>query len=373
MTLRFYPLAVAVVVLSTACNDFPFKLPDHAFAPSNARRVSESNGSSEISVMTQNLYVGADVDLVIRALGTPDQGDDFPALQFAIETLGKTAFPARAEAIADKIARARPHAVGLQEVSQINIDLRPLNVPVVVDQDFLAILQDALARRGLHYVVAATSDNINVSLVNGLVRLRDHDALLIDGDRVTINAASGQDFSVNLGRVAEGVVLIRGWVWARTTIGGQPYTFASAHTEANLAGAPAGLVEQIRAAQVGEMVASFGSGDRIVLMGDLNDTPGSPMYGVLTSSGFTDTWAALRAGETGNTCCHAADLSDPVANFSQRIDYVFTRGLTRRVGDLSGAIERFGAVPSERLAGPAYPIWPSDHAGLIAQLGVRSR
>jgi hypothetical protein len=64
--------------------------------------------------MSQNLYVGADVDLVIRALASPDPSDDLPALLFAIETVGQTAYPARAEAIADAIARARPHAVGLQ-------------------------------------------------------------------------------------------------------------------------------------------------------------------------------------------------------------------------------------------------------------------
>ncbi len=365
MTKRLYPLAAAVLFLGGACNDSPLQLPDHALRPISEQRVSAS--SSGITVMTQNLYVDADVDLVIRALGTPDPGDDFPALLFAIQTVGKTDFPARAEALADEIARVRPHAVGLQEVSQINIDLRPLGVPVVVDQDFLAILQAALDARGLHYRVAATSNNIDVSLVSGLVRLRDHDALLIDADRVTVNQASGQDFSVNLGQVAPGVVLIRGWVFARTTIAGRSYTFASAHTESNLAGAPPGLLEQIRAAQVGEIVASFGPSDRVVLMGDLNDTPDSPMHQVLTGAGFRDAWANLREGELGNSCCHVADLSDPVADFSQRIDYVFVR-LQRSGADLSGQIERFGAVPSDRVVGPAYPIWPSDHAGLVASL-----
>src|SRR6266545_7574286 len=277
MKKRLYPIAAALIVLAGACKQ-PFDL----YPPASGNWLTEQlvgTGSSDITVMTQNLYVGADVDLVIRALGTPNPDDDFPALLLAIETVGKTDFPARAEVIADRIARERPHAVGLQEVSEINIDLRPLGVPVVVDQDFLALLQAALTARGLNYQVAATSDNIDVNLVSGLVRLRDHDALLIDADRVTINQASGQDFSVNLGQVADGVVLIRGWVFARTTIDGRSYTFASAHTEANLAGA-----------QVAEMVGALGSSDRVVLMGDLNDTPGSPMYGVLTGAGFTDTW-----------------------------------------------------------------------------------
>src|SRR5437773_3047587 len=298
---RLYSIA-AVLVLSAACRE-PFQF----VPPGSGNWLSDQlvgAGSSDITVMTQNLYVGADVDIVIRALGAPDQGDDFPALLFAIETVGKTDFPARAEAIADRIARERPHAVGLQEVSQISIDLRPLGVPVVVDQDFLAMLQAALAARGLNYQVAATSDNISVNLVSGLVRLRDHDVLLIDADRVTLNDAGGQDFSVNLGQVADGVVLIRGWVFARTTIDGRSYTFASAHTEANLAGAPPGLLEQIRAAQVGEMVATIGSDSRVVLLGDLNDTPGSPMYGVLKSAGFTDTWRAMHPGAAWLTCRH---------------------------------------------------------------------
>ena len=357
-------LAVSVLLLAAACNDYPFELPSGSFAPITEQSLGAP--ASEISVMTQNLYVGADVDLVIHALVTPDPNDDFAALLFAIETVGKTDYPARAQAIADQIARTRPHAVGLQEVSEINIDLRPLGVNAVVNQDFLAMLQAALAARGLHYQVAATSDNINVSLVSGLVRLRDHDALLVDADRVLVAAAGGQNFAVNLGQVADGVVLIRGWVFARTTIGGESYTFASAHTEANLAGAPPGLLEQIRAAQVGEIVATLSQDDRVVVMGDLNDLPGSPMYGVLTGSGYTDTWSAMRPGVAGLTCCHLADLSDQVANFDQRIDYIWTRGFDGDHGTIQGTVDRFGDVPGDRLAGPAYSIWPSDHAGLVA-------
>jgi Endonuclease/Exonuclease/phosphatase family len=366
MTQRRYLIAIAVLSVITACKEYSFAPNTPGGGWLSEQRVSAP--AADITVMSQNLYVGADVDLVIRALATPDPSDDLTALLFAIETLGKTAYPARAEAIADAIARARPHAVGLQEVSEINIDLRPLGIPVFVSQDFVALLQDALARRGLQYVVAGTSDNINVSLLGGLVRLFDHDVLLVDTDRVTVNAASGQAFAVNLGPVAPGVSLIRGWVWAQTTVNGETYTFATAHTEANLAGAPAGLVESIRAAQVGEMVATLASSERVILIGDLNDQPGSPMYDVLTSSGYTDTWAALRPGVRGVTCCHDADLSDAVADFDQRIDYVFTRGLGQEGGKLFGQIDRYGEVPADQLAGPASRIWPSDHAGLIAAL-----
>src|SRR3954471_279684 len=103
MQSRFALFAAAVIVLTTACHE-PFGLKaEHRVTASLV-----AGSSSAITVMTQNLYVGADVDLVIRALGTPDPGDDFPALQLAIETVGKTDFPARAQVIADEIARRRP-------------------------------------------------------------------------------------------------------------------------------------------------------------------------------------------------------------------------------------------------------------------------
>ncbi len=354
--------AVAVVVLVAACVD-----RDPAGLGPSYNINSPPPSARDITVMSQNLYVGANVDLVIQALITPDPSDDFAALVFATRTVQNTDFPARAQAIADQIARARPHAIGLQEVSQINVNLVPLGAPIEVNQDFLAILLAALDSRGLHYRVAAQVQNVVAEPLPGLVRLVDYDALLVD-DRVSVLSASGQHFTFNVGPVAPGISLIRGWVRARVSIGGQPYTIISAHAEANLAGAPPGALEALRAAQVGEMVASVGGNERVVLMGDLNDKPGSPMYSVLQSAGFTDAWSALHPGTQGLTCCHASDLSDDVANFDQRIDYIFTRGFARDDGKIFGQVDRFGDVPADRLAGPAYRIWPSDHVGLIAAL-----
>src|SRR5574342_145245 len=88
--------------------------------------------------------------------------DDIPALFAAIETLGKTDFPTRAGAIADEFARERPHVVGFQEVSEIHIDLNGFGVPLMIDLEFLPILQTQLAARGLNYVVAATVKNLDV-------------------------------------------------------------------------------------------------------------------------------------------------------------------------------------------------------------------
>ena len=57
---------------------------------------------------------------------TPDLTDDLPALLVSIDVLTRTGIPTRAAALADEIARARPHVVGLQDVDDVEIDVRPL-------------------------------------------------------------------------------------------------------------------------------------------------------------------------------------------------------------------------------------------------------
>jgi endonuclease/exonuclease/phosphatase family metal-dependent hydrolase len=351
----------AVIVLTAACKDL-FEIRPGSLNWLTEQRVKAD--VSEITVMTQNLYVGADVDAVIGALATPNPDDDVPALLFAINTLGETDFPARADAVADAIARARPHVVGLQEVSVIDIDLTGLGLPVVVHLDFLAILQAKLAERGLNYALAAQVQNITAVPLPG-ISLVDHDAMLVDADRVTVTSAGGQNFTVNVGVVAPGVELKRGWVFARVTIDGQPYAFVSLHAEADLGGAQ---LDGLRAVQIGEVVGTVAGDERVVMMGDFNDVPGSSMHQVMTGAGFTDVWAAMRPGVIGFTCCHLPTLSDPVADFSQRIDYVFSRGIAGPDGAVQGQIDRFGEVPADRIPGPAHPLWPSDHVGLTATL-----
>jgi len=352
---------LAVLVLTAACKN-PFGVRAGSGNWLTEQRVRAD--ASELTVMTQNLYVGADVDAVIVALGTPDPNDDLPALLFAIQTVGKTDFPARASAIADKIAARRPYVVGLQEASQLDIDLTALGLPVVVHQDFVAILEAKLAERGLHYGVAAQVQNIVAAPLPG-ISLVDHDVMLVDLDRVTITASGGQNFTSNVGVVAPGIELKRGWVWADVTIDGLPYRFVSTHPEADLAG---NTFDALRAAQVGEIVATQPADRPVVIMGDLNDVPGSSMYQLLAGAGFTDSWRALRPGVIGFTCCELPDLSNHLPALGQRIDYVFTRGFGAGAAGLQGQIDRFGDVPADRVAGVAFPVWPSDHAGLIATL-----
>jgi endonuclease/exonuclease/phosphatase family metal-dependent hydrolase len=148
------------------------------------------------------------------------------------------------------------------------------------------------------------------------------------------------------------------------TIDGADYTILSTHLES---GKQPGLAE-LRAAQATEIATVLGAAAPAIVMGDLNDVPGSLMYNVMLGAGFTDVWAALRPGAIGYTCCHVDDLSNPRATFYQRIDQIWTRGIGHPRAGAQGTISITGKVPASRLDGPEYLIWPSDHAGVVANL-----
>lgn len=349
-------LSALAAFLAVSCTD------GQPLEPATTPVVARGGAAHAISVFNQNLYIGADVDAVISALATPDPADDLPALLTAITTLAATDFPARAAALADVIAHERPDVIALQEVSTIDIVLPPLGVEIHLD--FLEILEAALAARGLGYTTAARVTNTAANPFPGITTV-DEDAVLVDPARVTVTATTAQTFSVNVGPVAPGVSLIRGFAAVTATIDGATWTFVSTHLEPDLQGAE---LSALRAAQAAELVASLDGAARVVLMGDFNDVPGSPMYDLVRGAGFTDVWAALRPQVDGLTCCHVADLSNTLPTHRNRIDYVFTRGLGHPADGLQGRVDLLGDVPADRLPGPTHPIWPSDHAGLIAHL-----
>jgi endonuclease/exonuclease/phosphatase family metal-dependent hydrolase len=302
---------------------------------------------------------------VVAALMTSDDADDLPALLTAIETFQRTDFPTRAGAFADAIARHRPHVVGLQEVSDVHIDLTALGLPIALDQEFLPLLQAELAARGLPYAVAATVQNFAATPVPG-VSLVDFDAILVDVSRAAVDFTHTQLFSHNLGVVAPGVELKRGLVELAATIAGTRYYFVSTHLEPDIAGAD---LSDLRAAQAWEMaVAVLGDSTPAFIMGDLNDLPGSPMYRVLQEAGLVDLWAELRPGVDGYTNPRSPDLANPRNELSKRIDYIWARGMGHPVAGLTGRIKLLGVHPAERVQGPFYKMWPSDHAGLVADL-----
>lgn len=321
-------------------------------------------GADRITVLTRNLYIGADLNPAIAALASPSPADDIPAIIGTVNEINAVEWPTRVRALAAEIVRTRPQVIGLQEVWTVNVNLRPIGVPVAMHLDFLADLMAELAAAGMPYVVAAAVTSIDAQ-PNPLVGVRDRDVILVDSARVAVTPGSVElrNFTANLGTVAPGTTLLRGWATLHATVDGTPLWITSTHLEA---GRNPGL-PMLRAAQAHELVSSLGGRSPAILLGDLNDDEGSPMYGVVTGAGFRDAWREMRPGVAGLTCCHVEDLSNASASdaFDQRIDYVFTRGLEFRNDRMLGSVSVIGATASDRIDAR---LWPSDHAGVLASL-----
>jgi endonuclease/exonuclease/phosphatase family metal-dependent hydrolase len=349
---------VLLSVLAAACSD------DDPTAPTpDPMTRNETNGP--IVVMTRNMYIGADVDRVIAALAGISGEDPQAALAAVLQEFVATDLPTRLNALADEIARERPHVVGLQEVSSLGVNLPPEFGFPPMQADFLAGLLQALAARGLSYQTVSNL-NFDFSLLGGGITLADRDVMLVRSG-LPILAQANATFSCpplcvpvpNLG------TLSRGWVRATTTIGSRTVTFVSTHPESG----DSPQIAMLRAGQMQDLAASLASlSGPVVLLGDLNEEPNGAAIQVLAQAGFVDAWPSAGAG-AGFTCCHATHLQS--GQFTKRIDYVMVRGgfLTGSGTLVGGAKARvIGESPSERVQGAYGLIWPSDHGGVVVSL-----
>ena len=150
-------VATALTISFTAMTTAGAEGTTPSASPPSADAAPRPARAPNVKVMTRNIYVGTDVDVVLAAQN-PEQVPVLVAQAF--QTLLATNFQERAKALADEIKRNRPHLVGLQEVSLIRTQ-SPGDAVVggttpaeTVLFDYLAILMDALKKRGLRYRVA---------------------------------------------------------------------------------------------------------------------------------------------------------------------------------------------------------------------------
>jgi len=361
-------LASAGLALLTACNDTTSPTDPSL----SAHRMGSLGGIRRVSVMTRNVYIGFNGDAAIAALATGNPEVFLPVLQDAITTLQNTDFSARARAIVGEIELARPDVVGLQEVYRIHADLSGLGLPVVIDLDYLQILQATLAARHLPYAVVAVNVDTDMQPLPG-IELVDRDVMLVNTSHVTVNpGVIAKTFDVNIGLLpGTNIDKKAGYILAPLTVDGVDVVAVTTHLESDLGPDSHPLIAQLRAGQALEIATVVGTAPRAIVVGDLNDTEGSPMYLVLASAGFTDTWPALRPHTPGLTDnCFGADLSDRWPSCEARIDFIFERGLEQPRAGLIGTEYRVGIEPWERVRGPAGLIWPSDHAGVVGDFAV---
>lgn len=335
-------------------------------------------GSSHSAVvMTRNLYLGADLGPVVAALAGGDPNQIVAAATATWETVKASEPEARLAAVADEIARTRPAVVGLQEVTTWTLagyDPRTQSVvglPATA-YDFLDLLLDELALRGLDYreAAGATAENFSSPFIPVLageafptaaVRLLDRDVIIHRAGVKVSNARTGQ-FQAILGPPAFPLPVKRGWGSVDVRTRKASFRFVNTHFEAF---GP----EALREAQAAELFAAQDAlalevGHKpVVWAGDFNSpAPDGGGYLALTAR-LKDAWILAHGDAPGATCCQADDLRNETSQLSTRIDLLLVGEGVR--------VKRAAVVGDEPVSLPGGVRWASDHAGVVARIVVR--
>lgn len=375
---RGLPCLVLAVVLLVA------GMTAQAGQRSSQRRTS---GKRQVTVMTRNLYQGADVG---RVTSEPDPTLIPLRVAETVQMMLHNEFPARALGVAQEIAETGPDLVALQEVTLIRTQtpsdfMSPAPQPATeVLIDHLEILLDALETLGLPYDVVNVVTNFDMEMPmvvpspGGIsltdVRLTDRGAILARTDlprgHLRLRNARTGNFETMLSIPTAGgeIPVLRGWCSVDAFVRGRRFRFIAAHPEA--------FHPFVRVEQINELLAGPAATRMpVVIAGDLNSDASSDMpvdgYAQLLEAGFTDAWVEVgNAPDSGLTFGHNEDLTDPNTMLTTRLDMVLYRGRCFRpmAADVLGE-ELVDRVPSLFVEG--VELWPSDHAGVAAVLRLR--
>jgi endonuclease/exonuclease/phosphatase family metal-dependent hydrolase len=381
-------------------------------------------GGHQLTVMSRNLYLGADLTPALQASGV----DGAVNAAYEIEQqVHHTKFPSvRAALLAKEIQKAKPDIVGLQEAAwwrTAPYDLNPTLTghPTATQTDpqggdFLSDLLTQLNKKGgkgkkgkkgkkgsasaakkksnsLRYKIAVVKTEFDYELpVNqgsgGLSvcpaqchneRLTMRDAILVRKGVKISNASSGT-FNTLL-RVKVGGVLnvdvTRGWAAVDAKVNGKKVHVVDSHLEAFDSGASnTGSDGQtypkggIREAQAKQLIAPGGptsSKHPTILVGDFNSD--SPVHGDQVDPGDALAYRALLAGgwsERAFTpppfgcCLNDPNLSDPS-----------TAGITHRVDHIMSNTKKVRFKKGGLTTTYANGLWSSDHFGIWSRLQIK--
>lgn len=339
--------------------------------------------SSELTVMTQNLYLGADLFPAIEASKEGTVPFLLAAAKVYQEAMASD-FPTRAAAFAKTVKQQQPDIIGLQEVTEWIAGRKDTSGPRLESQDFLRITMRALREEGLSYKVVGVSDNASIGpfpyIDSGascgiptstvpstwpcLIQMKDRDVILVNrrtpGLSYKRSSVTSGQYSAQQTYVIAGSVISfgRGYVYADMKYNGASFRMANTHLEVGGESAP---FQEKQAKQFVKIVKK--GAKNVIATGDFNsDAYGkySPKsYKILTNSYFSDSWNKKKDG-LGLTCCQSADLSNPVSENVTRIDLVLTHGNIRAKSSRNTNITPFRDSP--------VPLWESDHASTVARL-----
>jgi hypothetical protein len=368
----------------------------------------------QLTVMTRNLYLGADLTPALQASGV----DGAVNAAFEIEQqVHRTQFPTvRAALLANEIKK--PDVVGLQEAALWRTgpyDLSAVTSGPKATQvdpqggDFLSDLLSKLNQAGkkgkkgaatakkkappLRYRIAVVKTEFDFELpvnkgTGGLSvcpdqchneRLTMRDAILVKKGVKISNASSGT-FKTLLREKVGGVLSVdvtRGWAAVDAKVNGKKVHVVDSHFEAFDSGSSNTASDGktypkggIREAQAKELIAPGGpatSKHPTLLIGDFNSD--SPVHGDQVDPGDALAYRALLAGgwsERAFTpppfgcCIQDPNLSNPsAAGVTHRVDHIMsnTKKLKFQKGGLTSTF--------------ANGLWSSDHFGVWSQLQVK--
>ncbi len=334
-----------------------------------------SKGNGDLRVMTYNVNEGTDYIEVQQALG------ELPFLYAVGQTIAQIRANEpreRMKAIAHQIVDASPALVSLQEVDRISSGVfNPATGacgPMTLEFDMLQDLLDALGAQGAHYTVAVQQQQYAIpplpgllpssgffcaSLVNTVVILARTDLKSSRFEWSNPRSANYENrliFPTPIGLLP----LPRAWVSVDATFNGKGFRFIGTHLES--------VDSTLRRLQGMELRSGPASTTMPVVIAMDSNAQAAPLpldaaYVDFIGAGYGDAWVASAPPAAGFTCCQAQLSNNVVSQLTQRIDLILTHGpiTTQR-------IELFGADPADKTPAGS---WPSDHAGVAAQLLVQ--
>jgi len=312
--------------------------------------------------MIQNLYAGSFFQEFLAAK-TPSE--IIAAATLTYQHIVATRPAERAVVIADKIAELRPDFVGLEQAAILRTGA--LNAPpaTTVTFDLLQTLLQELAAKGVRYEAVAVRPGLDAETPTALgfnVRLALRDVLIVRADLLEENHVKLSNLQIRQYIAAS--IDTEGYSSIDVTWRGRQFRLVTTHF-ALLSFAVPQAVELLQTATNTTLP--------VVLVCDCNANPDNPAdpifqnfpaYLLLKNAGFVDVFRTARPNDPGFTCCQDENLLNVTSALSHRIDLVQFRG-PFTIED----VQVVNASPADR---ERLGLWPSDHAGAVATLTLRS-
>jgi endonuclease/exonuclease/phosphatase family metal-dependent hydrolase len=343
-------------------------------SPSMGQSLSQGNGN--LRVMTYNVDEGTDFIEIQNATTT---SEFLVAVGQTISAVRATNPPVRMQAIAQQILAAAPTLVSLQELDQWSSGpFDPVTQTcgqLTMEFDMLQELMSALGSLGGHYQVAAQATQYAFPPTPGLilpstflcVQVIDFNVILARTDLSLTrfqwgNPQSGQFVNMDFVATPIGTIpLPSAWASVDASFNGKAFRFIGTHLQS--------VDAVVRELQGDELRAGPARTSLPVIVAmdsnaQASPPPVDPTYMDFIEAGYTDSWTQAFPLSPGFTCCQAPLVNNVVSQLYQRIDLILTLGAVQTQN-----IALFGATADSKTA---TGLWPSDHAGVAAQLVIET-